>query len=454
MKLSRYHLFVPACLTVAAVVITLPLSPKLSWIAVAVVGCLGWSWERARLAATLTSQQIETIEIPEQTDNSEALLLRCREAEERHRYAEEQLAELEAALAQSNAETAQQQALAEEMALRNQELQSLLDSRMAQQTDAQEQLQSVERERKGLSNHIAVLAEDLAGQVVVSLAEAEQAITTAIESFTAIAMEAQSAAEMAQSAVGNRAEHSITRIANEATVVIDGFIQGMLMTARLISASSRKLETLVGVSTRLTDLLDDVQEVADQTNMIALNASIEAARAGAAGRAFGVVAVEIRKLSDRSRESAERMYEITQEVEQETKAIYQDLANTAESSLEASCQAQQDVNNLLTLLSKADEVTQGVLNALTEKSGNITRSYTSIVTAFQFHDLLRQRLEHVADPLHALHNQLCGIENEETVQPLAYAVGQNEFCARAVGTAPTLEIVRYEAEDDCDITLF
>ncbi len=355
---------------------------------------------------------------------------------------------------------------------------ALLQQAKEEARQATNQLQS---RHQRLGTDVSLLAEQLSGQVVVCLAEAETAISAAIESFTRIAGEAQEAAGLAQKAVGTEMEHSVSSIATRATDVMEKFIEGMLAAARRIAESSRRLDRLGDISERLFGLLDDVERVADQTTMIALNASIEAARAGSAGRTFTVVAREVSKLAQASRDTADRMRTMTEELSHETRNINTALSLTAESSLEESCNAQMEVNHLLELLFNADQSTQAVLTQLGERSANITANYTSIVMAFQFHDLLRQRLEHVAQPLTQLSASLKesmspgqssdreameiysgGARQDEAADGLAYAVGDRTFQARAIGAAPALTVVTYSAnnadtngDDDFDnITLF
>ena len=319
--------------------------------------------------------------------------------------------------------------------------------------EALQRQQSVETEQEGMQRRVASIADGLAGQVVTSLQEAEQAISAAIGAFTRIAEEAQGAADLAQQAVGQDNESSVSQIATLATSVMGQFIQGMLIATRKIADSSRQLQELVNVSRSLEDLLDEVEAVADQTALLALNASIEAARAGVAGRAFDVVAKEVRKLAERSRNAAERMHELSTAASEKTVHIYQNLAMTAEASLESSCLAQGEVNRLLAMLKEADGKTQAVLVGLSAKSANIGANYSSIVQAFQFHDLLRQRLEHVADPLSALSREMRGEGTESGA--LCYQVGDHSFSAHAVGFAPETEAVLYQREDaEDDITLF
>ena len=305
----------------------------------------------------------------------------------------------------------------------------------------------------GLRAEVAALADHLAGQVVTALGEAEQAVSGAIEAFARISADAGEAAAGAQAIVGSDTGGGVTQVAERATQVMGGFVQGMLTTARQVSKSAGQIQSLVTVSQSLCALLDEVEGVADQTALLSLNASLEAARAGQAGRGFAVVAGEVRKLSERSRQAAERMRRLTSEITSASGAVHRELGLSAERSLEESCQAQVEINHLLRLIQEGDEATQKAVSTLGEKSRQVSDDIGRIIIAFQFHDLLRQRLEHVADPLCSLRDSLRGADTAGEVQTLAYAVGQNQFTAHAVGAAPTLEIVSYGADDD-SVTLF
>lgn len=111
----------------------------------------------------------------------------------------------------------------------------------------------------------------------------------------------------------------ISGIFSESLTEISAAIQQTAAAAANISTVEKELnESIIGIgemANSIVTVLDSIKSIADQTKMLGLNAAIEAARAGDAGRGFGVVAEEIRKLSEDSKTTAEEIRIMTQNIE-------------------------------------------------------------------------------------------------------------------------------------------
>lgn len=117
---------------------------------------------------------------------------------------------------------------------------------------------------------------------------------------------------------------------------ISAVVQELAASAAEISSYEERLNTSIDeviiASEKITEVLDFIKQIANQTKMLGLNAAIEAARAGESGRGFGVVAEEIRRLSDESKSTVVRIEGYIREIKQKV-----DIArHNSESTLRAS----------------------------------------------------------------------------------------------------------------------
>lgn len=130
---------------------------------------------------------------------------------------------------------------------------------------------------------------------------------------------------------------------------------------------SRQIETMINQSRNITSIVEAIDEIASQTNLLALNAAIEAARAGEAGRGFAVVADEVRALASRTSSS---ITEITQLVD-----LIEKDANAASVSMERSV---SDMETIATDTSNLEEILNGVLVHVDDVNNEITRIATAV----------------------------------------------------------------------------
>ncbi|HTB96811.1 MAG TPA: methyl-accepting chemotaxis protein [Terracidiphilus sp.] len=241
------------------------------------------------------------------------------------------------------------------------------------------------------------------GQIGDSLVESEREVTRAIEQLDLLIKHAQEKRD----AIGQslRSSRALTENTDQhvevSRAMIEKLREQLTRQGLELTASYRHMEMLAVEVSALTPLIKVITSIAQQTSLLALNAELEAARAGSAGRGFVVVANEVRSLSVRTKNAASeisaKIKATCAKVDAETAAAKRSLDEHAEHSqiqnlMEGLSEMQQEFSRnsgvLLSVLSEVDSSYSESVERLGQTLGHI-----------QFQDVMRQRMEHAQEAI-------------------------------------------------------
>ncbi|NCR40981.1 MAG: HAMP domain-containing protein [Microcystis aeruginosa W13-11] len=144
---------------------------------------------------------------------------------------------------------------------------------------------------------------------------------------------------------------------------VERTVAGILQIRDTVSETARKVKRLAEASQEISKIVAVVSQIASRTNLLALNASIQAARAGEAGRGFAVVADEVRQLADRSAKSLKEIEQIVLQIQSETGSVMMAMEEGIQQVIdvtERSEQAKKSLEDIIQVSNRIDTLVRSI----------------------------------------------------------------------------------------------
>jgi methyl-accepting chemotaxis protein len=310
------------------------------------------------------------------------------------------------------------------------------------------------------ANDIRVETDQIQGLVA-------DAVATLDQSFTAIRADTAAQRELIEGMISALSDE-VDAEAEDDKVTLASFIKSsaelMSSFVELTTAASKQSMELVDhideMSVHVEDMIErlsDMSLIADQTRLLSLNATIEAARAGSMGRGFGVVADEVRHLSNNSNEFNDQIREQLELMQSSMHRTRTAVHAQASHDAEVLVHGKTDLDAMTTQVKKLDAMLNEQATQAAELSDRIGRSTADAVRSLQFEDIVRQVAEHagkrigeMADFFVEIPNHLDSLDQAE----LAEARVQVAEAAERLVASPPSRPADQESLDQGEIELF
>jgi twitching motility protein PilJ len=238
-----------------------------------------------------------------------------------------------------------------------------------------------------------------------ALRQAEELSVT----LNSVQMMTESIQRVAESA---READQVAKLASETAIkggdAVERTVAGILDIRETVAETTRKVKRLGESSQEISKIVGLISQIASRTNLLALNASIEAARAGDAGRGFAIVADEVRQLADRAAKASKEIEQIVLQIQSETSNVQQAMEVGTQQVIDGTKRAEQARQSLSDIIQVSHRIETLVLS-ITEDTVKQTETSRTVSQVMQSVELTAQETSQESQRVSASLQNLVGV---------------------------------------------
>ncbi|MBF0158397.1 MAG: chemotaxis protein [Magnetococcales bacterium] len=222
-------------------------------------------------------------------------------------------------------------------------------------------------------------------------------LTTSVDSSEQHSEEGdgQESGEQSGEQTKQRARINIRQFVAETDTILRSFVDHILLVSRQSMEMVHRIDDLSVQMRQVVGFLKDIDTIADQTNVLALNARIVSARAGEAGHAFAVVADEVRKLSRSSNQFSSQISSVVKKSQKNIEDAKDIIEVMASKDMSFAIESKGRVDEMMEDVSEIDRFTAATLVDISQLTDQINQSVGMAVMSLQFEDMVTQLTQNV-----------------------------------------------------------
>ena len=230
----------------------------------------------------------------------------------------------------------------------------------------------------------------------------QNAIGQLTDSFQGLSSQTEEQAALLHDLLHQNDDGHLNKFVSETEKLLSYFVDQVLDTSKDSMYLMHRLDDMTEKVDSVFALLDDVRDIASQTNLLALNAAIEAARAGEAGRGFAVVADEVRKLSRKSDDFSDEISRLTTEVKHTLKEATEVVNKVVSADMNVALSGKQQIGDMSNSVAELEAHTNQIIEQTQQSSQQISVMVNQAVTSLQFEDMCTQLMAHISRRISAV----------------------------------------------------
>lgn len=301
-----------------------------------------------------------------------------------------------------------------------------LSSNAGEATKATQQVaQAIEQVAKGSTEQTKTITDT--GKVVEQVAQAIEQIASGAQEqsknvINTTAMVTEMAEKINAMTEGMDAVKEVSEqngiVAANGGKSVEKTVKGMLQVKDAVFETARRIHELGEQSQRIGEIIQVIDDIAEQTNLLALNAAIEAARAGEHGKGFAVVADEVRKLAERSGKATKEIADLINDIQRGTKVAVESMqvgTKEVETGVNLAQEAGQSLNEIVDGVKTAGENVHkimGLINEILSSSKEVSNAVNNVAAITEENTAATEEMSASAEEVNASMQNIASISEE------------------------------------------